>query len=115
MPTKKLPKPIETVAAGLKFRTPEDRARAARLVKGELLLLEREPENAHDPNAIKILTIDGYREDCRHIGYVPSVVAREIAPMLDSGVELSCTVVTVVDYVERVPMVAIIIEDVSEP
>ena len=53
---------------------------AAALRIGERLVLRREPENPHDPNAIEILTEAGVK-----LGYVPRVAAMDLAPRLDAG------------------------------
>ena len=48
---------------------------AANIVKkGEIILLEKEPDNEFDKNAVKVLTLDG-----DHIGYVSSVKAQIIS------------------------------------
>lgn len=45
------------------------------------ILLEREPENEYDTNAIKVLA------NGKKIGYIPRLIAEHFAPLLDSGVE----------------------------
>lgn len=57
--------------------------------------LTREPENDADPNAIAVYLIDKPWRNF-HIGYVPREVAKEIAPLLDSG-ELVIDKVTVTE------------------
>ena len=42
--------------------------------------LIREPENPHDPNAIKVSLFDLF-----FMGYVPGHVARKLAPLMDEG------------------------------
>jgi hypothetical protein len=44
---------------------------------------EREPENEHDENAVKIL-LQRWQAGW-HIGYVPRDVAAKLAPLIDSG------------------------------
>jgi hypothetical protein len=58
-----------------------------RLNAGDAVLLEREPENRHDRNAIMILSEDG-----EELGYVPREHAREMAPLLDGGAAYEATV-----------------------
>ena len=41
-------------------------------------LLEREPDNPHDANAVMVRLLDG-----RHVGYVPASIAASYAPLLD--------------------------------
>ena len=42
--------------------------------------LIREPDNIHDPNAIKVSLFDLF-----FMGYVPKHVAKDLAPLMDSG------------------------------
>jgi len=42
--------------------------------------LVREPDNPHDPNAIRVALFG--RE---YMGYVPEDIAKELAPLMDSG------------------------------
>jgi len=49
--------------------------------------LEREPDNEHDENAIKVLVTEkpwAKKHDPLHIGYLSRVVASEIAPRMDT-------------------------------
>ena len=50
---------------------------------GDSLLLLREPDNAFDPLAIKILDGRG-----RHLGYVPRVKNEPLARLMDAGKQL---------------------------
>ncbi|NNC71599.1 MAG: hypothetical protein HKN78_01845 [Sphingomonadaceae bacterium] len=52
----------------------------AGLEPGDILALEREPTNEHDPNAVKVVTRSG---EC--VGYVERSVAQDIAASLDEG------------------------------
>jgi HIRAN domain len=47
---------------------------------GSELSLRRDPGNAHDPNAIAVLTRAG-----EQVGWVPRELALELAPQLDAG------------------------------
>lgn len=40
----------------------------------------REPDNPHDPNAVRISLFDLY-----DVGYLPARVAQDIAPLMDEG------------------------------
>ena len=42
--------------------------------------LIREPDNVHDPNAIKVSLFDLF-----FMGYVPKHVAKDLSPLMDSG------------------------------
>jgi len=57
---------MQFALAGGYFRCPNARKYMVNLKKPELCKLVREPENKHDPNAIKVVV-----EDDLHIGYVP--------------------------------------------
>ena len=64
------------------FRSSERREACERLIDGDTVKLEREPDSPHDSNAILILGHD----DCE-LGYVPRDEARTVAPLLDGGAE----------------------------
>lgn len=51
---------------------------------GDRLELQREPDNAHDCNAVRVL----WRNGQHWLGYVPRAVAADLAPRLDAG--LAC-------------------------
>jgi hypothetical protein len=59
---------------------------------GEVVMLEREPDNAHDENAILVVTDDG-----SELGYVPRDDARDVAPFLDAGAEADARVKKLLD------------------
>jgi hypothetical protein len=52
---------------GMLYRDESSIIKASKVRQGELLLLVRERNNPKDPNAIRVLTVDGI-----HIGYVPA-------------------------------------------
>jgi len=56
------------------------------LTPGQMLLLQREPSNPHDPHAVKVLTDGG-----QQIGYLSARVAARLAPTMDSGARYSAT------------------------
>jgi hypothetical protein len=51
---------------------------------GSPLVLRRQPDNEHDPNAIAVHTAGGDQ-----LGFVPRELAAELAPQLDAGAEWS--------------------------
>ncbi len=51
---------------------------------GELVLLVRENDNPHDPNAIAV-----YRATREQIGYMSAELAEELAPQIDRSVPVS--------------------------
>lgn len=76
------------ILRGLSFRGIDDKAFFQTLAEGDVLLLEREPSNPYDPNAIKVTSQD----NTYHVGYVAKEVAVEIAPLMDEGRNFSCTI-----------------------
>jgi HIRAN domain-containing protein len=64
------------------FRSEERREACERLIEGDTVTLEREPDNAHDSNAVLVLG----DADCE-LGYVPREEGRKLAPLLDAGAE----------------------------
>lgn len=64
------------------FRSAERREACERLIDGDTVKLEREPDSPHDSNAILILG-----HDDGELGYVPRDEARTVAPLLDAGAE----------------------------
>lgn len=69
------------------FRSEERRDACERLIVGDTVRLEREPDNTHDSNAILVLG----DADCE-LGYVPREDARDMAPLLDAGAVVEATV-----------------------
>lgn len=70
---------------------------ASQVVQGEHLLLEPEPDNLYDPNAIRII----YRD--HQIGYVQSDVAKIVARELLTGTQVKATVNTISGPTEQYP------------
>ncbi len=58
------------------------------LEPGELLELQREPENPHDKNAVQVIGI----QSGQMMGYVQKDFARIISPLLDAGIPITATV-----------------------
>lgn len=74
------------VVVGVRF-SEERQDACAGLDVGEAVALEREPDNAHDENAILVMSSD----DCE-LGHVPREHASEMAPLLDDGAEVQARV-----------------------
>ncbi len=74
-----------TKVVGVSFEGRQDLVRA--LAPGEVLRLTREPENPHDPHAIKVTTEGGAQ-----VGYLSARLAARIAPSVDVGARYSATV-----------------------
>jgi len=69
---------IECQIAGTSHR--DVKAAEGDLQSGGLLVLKREPGNAHDPLAIMIFTENGH-----HLGYVPRSKNEALARLMDAG------------------------------
>lgn len=52
---------------------------------GSRFRFEREPDNAYDPNAIKVLLPVRNGRHLLEIGYVPAKIAAGLAPRMDEG------------------------------
>jgi hypothetical protein len=61
-------------------RSAERRDACELLDEGDAIVLEREPDNPHDRNAIIVLTAGG-----DELGYVPRDDAKQMAPLMDEG------------------------------
>jgi hypothetical protein len=60
----------------VKFRGAEIRELYDGLPDGEVMALERDPENPYDPNAVKVL------HGAVHVGFVPKEKAPEVGSLL---------------------------------
>lgn len=69
---------VAGVAGAARFH--DDLLQSAAVAPGRALALRRDPGNAHDPNAIAVLTDAGAQ-----VGWVPRELAAELAPELDAG------------------------------
>lgn len=73
--------------AGANFRTAEAKEIIYALEVGDTLTLERDPENAYDSNAIKVLKDDVF------IGFVPKDDNSLLAKAMDAGEKFACEVI----------------------
>lgn len=78
---------------GMHFRGAEAVEYASALQPGDKLFLEREPENIHDQNAIKVNTEGGM-----HLGYLERGQAAWISGWMDEGNTFEVTVDHVLTY-----------------
>lgn len=74
-----------TKVVGVSFEGRQDQIRT--LEPGHRLRLHREPHNAHDPHAIKVLTDAG-----EQIGYLSAKLAARLAPSVDSGTRYAVSI-----------------------
>lgn len=73
---------------GIEHRGPVVMHRVQRLVRNEVLLLELEPTNKFDKNAIKVIC----RKTKLHLGYIPAGNALAIGKKIkDPKVSIKCT------------------------
>lgn len=81
------PKEVELTVVGLQYRV----TTSSRIMLADNLpfpvRLEREPENEHDENAIKVVAVKYFSHSFNdfHIGYLTRAVASEWAGPLDTG------------------------------
>lgn len=76
-----------TILAGHNFRPAECKTALAEAKRGEIeyrLELERDPSNAYDPNAIKVMMTVDDTDEPYFIGFVAGPDAALIAPYLDA-------------------------------
>ena len=80
-----------TKIAGVTYRNNDGKSRQRLIAQcrvGEELVLEREPDNPVDPNAIKLVRVTG-----EQLGYVPAhVAASGLAKDLDRGARPKCRI-----------------------
>ena len=84
---KLVPRELEITVVGLQHRlTPSTRRLLeTKLEEGTIsALIEREPDNPADDNAIKVV-ISGTPYKGLHIGYIPRATAAIMAPAIDDG------------------------------
>lgn len=64
------------------------------IISGEVLELERDPDNPYDPNAIAVF-IWPPTEERKQVGYIKAELAAELAPLMDAGQVIEGEVVEV--------------------
>lgn len=86
-------KPFECNVAGVNrpSRTGGERQdEIVRLREGQQIILIREPDNPHDPDAVALFTENG-----KDVGYLPREIAAEIASRLDKGSPVTAQVIVI--------------------
>jgi hypothetical protein len=76
-----------TKVAGVYYYEAEALHKSKKLKKGTSITLRRDPTNAYDKNAIKVLYGSG-----EHIGFIPKTFASTLAPLMDRGLKTSASV-----------------------
>jgi len=73
-------KPITTKLVGVTFNNCQENIRQWGCSDIKAFPLIREPDNPHDPNAVRVSLFSKH-----DVGYLPRAIAQEIAPLMDSG------------------------------
>ncbi len=83
---------------GTTFENRQERLEFLRQFKAEDLsiTLEREPNNQYDKNAIKVVVHIRPISRKTIIGYVPKGLAKELAKVLDTGVQVRATLMQII-------------------
>ena len=68
--------------AGVSFDDAQENIKKWGLAEIGSFALVREPDNPHDPNAVRVEFVGDY------LGYLPKGTAKNIAPIMDAGQEL---------------------------
>lgn len=86
------PPNFEALLMGVNFRPIEAKAIVLKLQEGDALILQREPLNAYDGNAVQVLAPDDNEvEPNCFLGYVAKEIASDLAPWMDQGWHFTCT------------------------
>lgn len=79
---------FEALLRGVSFRPIEAKMIVKDLAEGDALMLEREPTNQYDENAIKVI----HPDSTEFIGFVQKEIAVNLAPWMDRGFYFTCHV-----------------------
>ena len=79
---------IRTIMKGSSFLGKENQEAYKRLQDGEVLILEREPDNRYDPNAVRVKNIHGLK-----LAYVAKEDAPPVSAAMEAGIVPRCYVV----------------------
>lgn len=88
----RVPPVRHALVKGAFYRSPDIRQYVEMLEAGSPLMIEREPGNPKDTNAIKVLDPDSEL----HLGYINRELAELLAPDMDAGWFFTVTVVEMV-------------------
>ena len=98
--------------AGVQFRPLEAKEEIKKLLKNQELMLELEPENKFDPNAVKIISLS--EEGKCFLGYVPKKFSAEVSAVLEVGINLECIVEEINPSAKPWEMCKVVIKNVEE-
>lgn len=80
----------------------EHYAERGALIPEETVVLVREPDNRHDPNAVKVMRVHGDTGRQEHVGYIQAEKAAEVSNLLLAGEAVRCQVVPPLNPVQGV-------------
>jgi|GEM_PF-3065937 len=90
---------IKTKVRGVSQRNEDGSSRQAIIHKylseGDLLVLEREPDNEYDPNAIAVYCDSPDLDEYKKIGYLSRELAAKLAPLMDAGNSIDAEVLEI--------------------
>jgi hypothetical protein len=92
MTNDRVPPTRYALVKGAFYRSPDIRQYVEMLEPGSPLMLEREPENPYDANAVKVLDPDSEL----HLGYINKELAELLAFDMDNGWYFTCVVTELV-------------------
>lgn len=75
---------------GISFKNEDNTDRQSivrNLTKGEVLTLRRDSANLFDKNSIEVITASGHK-----LGFINRELAKDLAPNLDKGIMIKCSV-----------------------
>ena len=81
-----------THLVGSNFRPAECREIVKTLEEGTVLVLERDPQNQYDSNAIKVMY------EGNHLGFIPKSDNEALANEMDHGKEFTCVMQDRISY-----------------
>ncbi len=104
--------PFYTKLAGVTFGNSQENIKQCSCADVGAFALDREPDNPHDPNAIRVSLLG-----IHDMGYLPRDAAQKIAPLIDAGRKFLAEFVRVTKYPphERVGMMVRIVESTDLP
>lgn len=90
-----------THLVGSNFRPAECREIVKTLEEGTVLVLERDPQNQYDSNAIKVMYDAGTGDSgpvMMHLGFIPKSDNADLANEMDHGKEFACSMQDRISY-----------------
>ena len=106
-----MPRKIYAPVRGANFRPESARQRLLDYTPDMPICLTREPDNAHDSNAIQVWV--GHEGNEEFVGYVGREFAEELAPRMDAGLPTSAKIDHYLSAL--MPVLEIVVDDGDEP